>query len=271
MNELISYDIRYRVLGTLELRDGTQWIGLQRTKWRTLLAVLLCDENQVFSADRLIEQLWGDEPPQTASKLLQGYVSHLRRILGDAAGQLLVTHMQGYRAHGYQLIVRPGELDSHRFEQLVDGGRAALDAAEHEVASALIDEALSQWRGEPFADVPMAPAVQAKTARLHNTRLQAQEIRVEAEMRRGRHNAVIGELEALIAEYPFHEGFRAHHMMALYRAGRQAEAFETYHDVRRLLVEELGVEPSPSLQILQQRILTADPTLLVPEQSGLRI
>lgn len=259
--------MRYRVLGALELWDGDRWATLGPAKWRTLLAVLLCHANRTVPAERLLDELWGEgRAPQSAAKVLQTYVSRLRQSLGDASGQTLITDKQGYKAHGYRLAVETADFDAHRFEQLVEEGRRGLDreAESPEDAAERLREALTMWRGTPYADVPPTPSVEAEITRLGELRLQAVDARIDADLRCGRHTDVLGELEALTAEHPYREGLRGRLMLALYRSGRQADALAAYRDLHRLLAEELGVEPIPPLQRLQQRILTADDSLLAP-------
>ncbi|MGW1544258.1 BTAD domain-containing putative transcriptional regulator [Streptomyces sp. NPDC002309] len=255
--------MRYRILGPLGLRRDGEEIPLAPAKWRMLLAVLLCDANQVVSTDRLVAELWGARPPQSVNKLLQGYVSRVRRALGDESGELLVTHVHGYRAHGYRLVVEADEVDSHRFLELIKRGTQELDRGSAEAAAARLGEALDLWRDAPFADVPPTPAVEAEAARLTASHTQARELRIEARLRLGRHEAVLDELEALVAEHPLRETLRSQLMLALYRSGRQADALAAYRELRHRLAEELGIEPGPPLQQLHQRILTADTSLLL--------
>lgn len=259
--------MRYRVLGALELWDGDRWTTLGPAKWRMLLAVLLCHANRTVPAERLLDELWGEgQAPQSAAKLLQTYVSRLRQTLGDASSQALITDKQGYKAHGYRLAVEAADFDAHRFEQLVEEGRRGLDrdAESPEDAAERLREALVMWRGTPYADVPATPSVEAETTRLGELRLQVVDARIDADLQCGRHADVLGELEALTAEHPYREGLRGRLMLALYRSGRQADALAAYRDLHRLLAEDLGVEPIPPLQRLQQRILTADASLLAP-------
>ncbi|MET8010255.1 BTAD domain-containing putative transcriptional regulator [Streptomyces sp. NPDC005271] len=261
--------MRYRVLGALELWDGDRWISLGPAKWRMLLAVLLCHANRTVTTERLLDELWGEEQrPQSAAKLLQTYVSRLRQSLGDESGRLLITDKQGYKAYGYRLAVETAEFDAHRFEQLVEEGRRGLDREAPEAAAERLREGLAMWRGGPFTDVPPTPSVEAETTRLEDFRLQALDARIEADLRCGRHAAVLGELEVLTAEHPFREGLRGRLMLALYRSGRQADALAAYRDLHRLLGEELGVEPTPPLRELQQRILSADASLLAAPSPG---
>lgn len=255
--------LRYRVLGPLGLWRGGEQIPLTPGKWRTLLAVLLCDANRVVPTDRLVAELWGTRPPQSVSKLLQGYVSRVRRALGDETGRVLVTHVHGYRAHGYRLDVGPDELDAHRFVELIKQGGQELDRGAAETATDRLGRALDLWHDAPFADVQPAPAVETEITRLSACHTQARELLIEARLRLGRHEAVLEELETLVAEHPLREGLRGQLMLALYRAGRQAEALAAYRDLRHHLAEDLGIEPGPPLQELHQRILTADTSLLL--------
>jgi DNA-binding SARP family transcriptional activator/tetratricopeptide (TPR) repeat protein len=248
----------YRLLGPLEIWDGSCWHGLRQAKWRALLAVLLCRANQAVSAGRLIEELWGQQPPKSAGKLLHACVSDVRRALGDSSGETLVT-----RAPGYELRTRRGELDCHHFEDLATRGRQAFGDGAFELAATRLGEALALWRGPALADVPASPTVQAEAARLEAGRLGAVEALVETELARGRHADVLPELHSLVRQHPLREGLHGQLMLALYRAGRQAEALAVLRDLRRVLVEELGLEPGPALQNLQRQILAADPALLV--------
>ncbi|MEU6036468.1 BTAD domain-containing putative transcriptional regulator [Actinomadura sp. NPDC047616] len=260
--------MRYRVLGALELREGDRWNALGPAKWRMLLAVLLCHAGQVVPTERLVGELWGEKPPRSAGKVLQGYVSRLRRALGDESGRTLVTHMRGYQAYGYRLVVGAAEFDAQVFERLIEEGRGHLAAGDADAAAVRLGEALDLWRGTPFADVPPTPAVETEAARLEACHLQALEAQAEAELRRGRHDAVVSRLETLVAAHPLREGLRGRLMLALYRAGRRVDALETYQDLRRVLVEELGVEPGPALRGLHQQILAADPALTQPPTAG---
>jgi DNA-binding SARP family transcriptional activator len=218
-----------------------------------VLAVLLTHAGEVVSADRLIDELWGEEPPGTSANILQGYVSHLRKALGRDA---ILT-----RDPGYVVQVERGQLDLHRFEALVEEGRLALGAGEYERAAALLREGLALWRGPALADFAYEPFAQPEIARLEELRLVALERRIEADLTLGRHAEVAGELEALIKKHPLREQLRANQMLALYRAGRQAEALEAYQDARGALVDGLGIDPGPALQELERAILNQDPTL----------
>jgi YVTN family beta-propeller protein len=254
----------FRILGPLEVGDRGSPVAISGAKQRALLALLLLHANEVVPVGRLIDELWGEEPTETAAKSLQVYVSRLRKTLratnggdrADAPDEVLVT-----RPRGYMLRVEPGELDLERFERLLAEGEAALRDNEIARAESLLSQALSMWRGPPLAGVDFGSVARSEVGRLEELRLRAQEQRIEAELSLGRHSEAIGELEALIAEHPLRERLRGQLMLALYRCGRQAEALEAYRDLRRTMVEELGLEPGSALQELEQAILRHDPAL----------
>ena len=229
-------------------------VELRGQKQRGLLAILVIHANDVVSADRLIDELWGESPPASAVKTLQAYVSRLRKALGDPAS--LTTH-----GHGYSLALTAEELDASRFAALLEDGRRTLAAGDPDRAASTLDSALAQWRGPALADFTYATWAQAEIARLEELRLAAREERIEAGLALGRHAEVVTELEKLVAQNPLRERPRAQLMLALYRSGRQAEALQTYQEGRRALAEELGLEPSQALQQLERRILEHDESL----------
>jgi len=244
--------MEFRLLGPLELEGEHGVVPLRSAKQRTLLAVLLLHANQRVSRERLIDELWSDEPPSSAAHSLDVYVSRLRKILQQAGGDgLLATH-----GNGYLLRVEDGCLDAGRFERLLDEARTLPP----EQARELLREALALWRGRALADVELPGSERAGVDRLEELRLVALEERIEADLALGRHAALVGELQALVAEQPLRERLRAQYMHALYGAGRQADALEAYRDGQRALAE-LGLEPSPELKSLQRRILNHDPSL----------
>ena len=248
----------FRILGPLDVRVDDRPLALGGARQRALLGLLLLHANEVVSSDRLVDELWGDAE---GSKALQVAVSRLRKVIGR---DVLVT-----RPPGYQLRVEPGQLDLHRFEQLVADGRAALAADNPGAASLTLREALALWRGPPLADLTFESPLQTELARLEELRLAALEDRIDADLALGRHADAIGELEALSALHPLRERLRAQLMLALYRSGRQAEALEAYRDARRALVDELGIEPGRALRDLERRILSQDAGLeLEPSQQG---
>lgn len=244
--------MEYRILGPVEVVDGGRALSLGGSRQRALLALLLTRANEVVSADRLIDELWPEEPPQNAANALQYHVSQLRKSLGAEA---IVT-----QPPGYVLRVGPNELDLLRFDRLVsEAARAAPDAA-----SELLREALALWRGSALADVADEPFAQTEIPRLEELRVRALELRLEADLARGRHADVVGEAEALVREHPLRERPHAVLMRALYGAGRHAEALEAYREARRTFVDELGIEPSPALQELERAMLRHDPELAPP-------
>jgi YVTN family beta-propeller protein len=251
----------FGILGPLEVRGDPGELPIGGGKQRALLALLLIHPNESLSTDRLIGELWADEPPATAAKILQNYVSQLRRVLGDDR-----LHTQ---AGGYALRVEPGELDLDRFVRRFEEGRRARAAGDLERASLLLSEALSLWRGSPLADFAYEAFASSEIIRLEELRLSAVSERIDAELGLGRHDALIAELEILVARQPLQERLRGQLMLALYRSGRQAEALEVYRDARRLLVEELGIEPGQALQRLEQSILMHDPALEPPASEQL--
>src|SRR5262245_23413891 len=246
--------MEYRVLGSLEVLRGDGPLPLGGPKQRALLALLLVNANRVVARDRLIDELWGESPPDTAVKTTQVYVSRLRKLLPDGA---LAT-----RSPGYLLAVEPAELDSSRFEQLVTDARGAVPVQ----ASRLLREALDLWRGPALVEFE-EPFAQAEGGRLDDLRLAALEERIAADLALDRHPELVGELEALIGEQPHRERLRAQLMLALYRCGRQAEALAAYRDARAAL-DELGLEPSADLRALEKQILTHDPALDLAREVG---
>ena len=251
--------MEFRILGPLEVRDGDREVRLRAGKERALLALLLLHANRTLAMDRIVDALWGDGVPETAHKMVQIYVSHLRKVLPR---DTLRT-----RPPGYALAVEDGNLDLDRFEAAVAEARAALEAGHAESASESFGEALSLWRGPALAEFASEPFAQMEGARLEDLRMYAVEGRLEAELALGRHQAAVGELETLIAENPLRERLRSQHMLALYRSGRHAEALASYQAFRRTLSEELGMEPSTSLRELERKMLQQDPSLDLPTRS----
>ena len=252
--------VEFGILGPLEIAAGGQPLPVQGARTRAVLAMLLVHANQVVPADRLTAELWAGQPADRAAASLQVRVSQLRKAL-RAAGEAdrLVT-----RPPGYLIRVTPGELDAPRFEHLARDGETALAAGDGALAARRLDEALGLWRGAALADVDDAPFAQAEARRLEERRLAALESRAEARLACGGHRELIGELETLTAAHPLRERLWAHRMLALYRAGRQAEALRAYRDLRAILTGELGIEPSPALRELEGRILRQDAALAPP-------
>src|SRR5205085_12611729 len=223
---------------------------------RALLAVLLVHRGEPVSSDRLIDALWGERAPPSAAKIVQGYVSNLRKVLGEG---LLVT-----RGRAYLLQTEPGQTDLDRFQSLVAEGRRALQEGEAESAAGWLREALGLWRGPALADFAYESFAQSEIAGLEEARLAAVEERIDAELALGEHARLVGELEALVHEHPLRERFIGQLMLALYRSGRHADALERYRSARRRLVDELGLEPGRELQELERAVLAHDPVLEPP-------
>lgn len=249
----------FRILGPLEVLDEDRVLDVGGGKQRSVLALLLLHANEVVSSDRLIDELWPEAPPPSAAKIVQVHVSRLRRALDGAAEGILLT-----RGRGYELRVAPDQLDLHRFQTLLEEGRAAIGAGDPESAAETLRRALDLWRGPPLADFAYDSFAQQEIARLEELRLAAIEERIEADLAVGRHDAVVQELEQLVARHPLRERARGQLMLALYRSGRQAEALDVYRDGRRTLADQLGLEPSPTLQQLERAILAHDQVVQSP-------
>ena len=247
------------MLGPLEVCDGGAVSSVREGNECALLAALLLRAGQVVPAERLIDELWVEDPPANAHNALQARVSRLRKALRPG---VILTE-----ASGYKLAARPQQVDSTRFEQLARQAREALEDGSTG-AVALFDQALSLWRGSALQDVAHLPFARAEAARLDELRLEAVEGRLDALLATGRHSEVVGAAQRLVADHPWRERLRGQLMLALYRSGRQPDALAVFHDARRALVEELGIDPSPDLQRLHERILRQDPALEAPERAA---
>jgi DNA-binding SARP family transcriptional activator len=243
--------VRYRVLGPVTASDGRTPASLGGPKARAVLALLLADAGRVVTDRRMIEGIWGDEAPDGALHAVQNHVSRLRQAIDDD----IVRDGAGYR-----LDVVPAVIDAQRFMQLVASARQRLDDAPA-AAAMLLRDALALWYGEPYDDLTDVPGLHDEIRRLDAARLAAVEDRVQADLDAGGHAEVIAELAAMIREHPFRERLYGMHMLALYRSGRQAEALEVFQRARQVLSDELGIDPSPDLVELHDRILTQDPSL----------
>ncbi len=250
--------MEFRVLGPFEVVDEElEVVPLGAAKERALLALLVLHADGVVSSERMIDELWGERPPESAANVLHTYISHLRRTLepGRRRGVdgLIVT-----RPPGYLLRLEPGQLDLHRFEELVQEARSTGDPAQ---ALTTLNEALALWRGPPLQEFAFDAFAQAEISRIEELHLAAVERRIELEQTLGRDGDRVGELEALVAAHPLRERLLGQLMLALYRAGRQAEALEVYRTTRRRFADELGIEPGTELQELHRAILNHDPSL----------
>ena len=245
--------MRFRILGPLEVAERELTRPLGGVKQRAVLAILLVHRGEVLSGERLIAELWGEHAPATAAKVLQAYISRLRKAVG---ADVLRT-----RGRGYVLSPAAGEVDLDVFERLAADGRAALAGGDAASAAARLREALGLWRGPPLADFTYEPFAQGEIARLEQARMAALEDRIDADLALGRHHQLVPELEQLTREHPLRERLCAQRMLALYRAGRQAEALQAYRDSRQVLVDQLGIEPGRELRELHQAIAGQDPRL----------
>ena len=239
-------NMNIQLLGPVEVTTGQDPVSLGGPKERALLAMLALNAGSAVTPERLIDGLWADAPPASAPKLVQLYVSHLRKALA-AAGEDDVIATRG---RGYQLQVERNQVDAARFERLLAQGAAR--------------EALSLWRGSPLADVALEPFAAPEIRRLEELRTAALEVAIDQDLDAGRHRDVLPELESLLALEPLRERLHAQRMLALYRSGRQAEALEAYRQARAVLVEQVGIEPGPELRRLQDAILRQDPVLDAP-------
>ncbi len=245
--------MEFRVLGPLEVIDRGTPVTLTARRQRALLAVLLLRAGEALSSEALIDALWGNDPPGSASSVLRMYASQVRRCLPPGR---LVT-----RQPGYMLVVDPGELDADNFERLLADGRRARAAGNPRLARSLHGRALALWRGAALADLAAEQFSHSEAARLNELRLQCVEERLASDLELGRHDEVLAELEQLVAEHPLRDLLRRQLMLALYRAGRQADALARYRSGREVLVRKLGLEPGPELRELEQQILRHDPSL----------
>jgi len=244
--------LTYLILGPLEVRDDDNEVELRGGQQRKLLAILLLHPGEAVLSDRLIEDLWHGDPPDTAAKALQGYVSSLRKQLGQEEIETVGS--------GYRLDVARGEVDARRFEDLLAEARLL----ERGPATATLRAALALWRGPALCDFAYDDFAQHEIERLEELRSSCIERRINLGLALGHHDDLVPELEALVREYPLRERLRGHLMVALYRSGRQAEALDAYNDARKVLRDDLGLEPSEELQALQRAILGHDASLAAP-------
>ena len=245
--------MEFRILGPLEVEKDGRLLTIGGSRQRVLLSALLLHANRVVSRDDLIDAIWGETPPETASTALQGYISALRKLLGP---DRIVT-----RVPGYTLGVDGDSLDARRFEELAERGKEALLGGEPLMASTHLSAALELWRGPPLADLDGLPFVRRERLRLAEIRAGMMEDRFDAQLALGADGELVPELSALVVDHPLRERLRGQLMLALYRSGRQAEALDAYRRGRRFLSDELGLEPGETLKQLERAILEQDPTL----------
>lgn len=252
--------MEFRILGPTEVLNGGRRVPLPGGRGRALLALLALHAGEHVSADRLIDELWGESPPPTARTVVHGLVSRLRRVLEPGRAKARPGGLLQTSGSGYRFAIEPHAVDAHRFKRLIDESRGAPA----EVRAATLSAALSLWRGPALADFVYQPFAQRAITALEELRIEATEDRIEADLELGRGADLVPELEQLIQEHPFRERLRGSLMLGLYRSGRQADALQAYRDARSLLVEELGLEPGPALRDLETAILRQDPALDVP-------
>jgi DNA-binding SARP family transcriptional activator len=243
---------RFRILGPVEVADESGPLELGGQKQRALLALLLIHAGEAVASDRIVDELWGDQPPRTVTTSLQNLVSQLRKLLGP---DVLVT-----RPPGYMLRIDREQVDAGRFERLIAEARQAEPAER----AAKLQEGLALWKGPPLADLAFESFAQSEIRRLEELRLEALEQRIDGDLELGFGRELVGELESLVQQHPQRERLRGQLMLALYRSGRQAEALQAYHDTRQALAEQLGIDPSPALQQLYRSILRQETTLQPP-------
>jgi DNA-binding SARP family transcriptional activator len=249
--------VEFRILGPLEVVEDGNPVALGTLKERLVLGVLLLHANEFVSRERIIDDLWGEAPPPTARKAVNVYVSKLRKALTRDGHDPIATADGGYRV----IVQHPDRLDAERARSLVAEARQRRAAGEPDAASGLLQDALSLWRGPTLAGLRLESRGRDEAEQLDELRLAAQMDRIDCDLALGRDEQVLGELNVLVREHPLRERLRAQQMLALYRAGRQAEALDAYAEARRVLVDDLGIEPSDALQRLQQAILRHDASL----------
>src|SRR5262245_54040697 len=260
--------MEFRILGPIEVVEGSRSLPLGGAKQQALLAVLVLNANRAVSTDRLIDALWGERAPDGAAHTVQVFVSQLRKAL-RVDGERPPDEGVVTQGRGYVVRTEPERGDLYRFEALIDRGRKALADRDPAKASALFREALDLWRGPPLAGLEDEPFAQPHIARIEDLRLTAVEDRIEAELAMGRQAELVGELQALTSEFPLRERLRGQLMLALYRSGRQAEALSAYRDAKKMLSDELGIDPTPDLQRLEGAILRQDPDVeVIPVPAG---
>lgn len=246
------------------------------SKPRQLFALLALNAGHVVSVTEMAEEIWGSDPPRSSTATLHTYIRILRKILDSAYGHdklssskdVLVT-----RNNGYLLDIEPEQVDAGRYRRLAAAGRRAADSGGHAAASEYLAAALRLWRGPALSDVTIGPRLGSETAWLEESRLSDLELRIDSDLRLGRHQLLLGELAALCVRYPMVESFHAQYMLALFRSGRQQQAMETYQRLWRVLDDQLGVEPTPRLRRLHHAIISGDSALdpSVPTNSWLPV
>jgi DNA-binding SARP family transcriptional activator len=251
--------IEINVLGPLEVDVGGVSIVPTASKPSQLLAILALNAGRVVTVNALTEEIWASNPPRSVVPTLHTYILKLRRNLDMALaghGDLTSKDILITRRAGYLLNVEPTAVDAMRYERLSTAGRQAVNEGDHERASRTLADALHLWRGPALSDVPVGPQLAVEALRLDENRLGDLHLRIEADLKLGRHHQLLGELATLCVRHPMLENFCVQHMIALYRSGRQSQALAAYRRLRGEMVEQLGVEPSPRVRQLHHAILT---------------
>jgi SARP family transcriptional regulator, regulator of embCAB operon len=255
------------ILGPLAAREGGVSVAPTAAKPRKVLAMLAVHADQVVPMASLFEELWGEDIPRSANTTVQTYILHLRNLIGTALSQSATSEVRDPKRilvtypGGYLLDTMGGRVDVRDFDRLAAVGHRARELGDYESASKSFTEALAIWRGRALVDVQSGSLLEVEAHRLEEARLNVLDRRIDADLRLGRHHELLGELAGLVGRYRTHEGMHAHLMLAMYRSGRRGEAIDVYRRLRTCLVNELGLEPSPSLRRLQHAILMSDPRL----------
>jgi DNA-binding SARP family transcriptional activator len=248
--------LRFQVLGPLEVYDDDQVCTPTPPKVNRVLALLLLRANQVVSMDSLIEELWGEHPPLSATGTAQTYIYQLRKFLDQRGrhpdgGAWLITKVPGYMTR-----VAPNQLDATAFEALSRQGRQMLEQGRPEQAALLLRRALDLWKGPSLANVRLGSLLEAHAVHLEEQRMRTLELRIQADAELGHHRELIGEMRALVANHPLNEWLHGQLIVALSHSGRRGEALQAYQDLRRVLSNQLGLDPQPELQRLHQEVLS---------------
>lgn len=260
--------MRFGILGPLFISTDEAARMPTAPKQRKLLALLLLNANQLVSVSECVEELWEYDPPASALATLQTYVMQLRRFLRTGAEPRLASMERLItRDRGYGIVTREGELDLAIYHDKLRQGQTALAMGDDRTAARVLRCALSLWRGSALSDVEPGPLLSIQLGGLEESRLGVLQQRIEADLRLGRHQELLGELSVLTRRQPLHENMHAQFMLALYRSGRQVDALQVFHRIRRVLADELGLSPSPVLQRLHEAMLSADPVLEAPAEA----
>ncbi|WP_165945109.1 AfsR/SARP family transcriptional regulator [Micromonospora sp. KC723] len=260
--------MEFGVLGSFVMRSASVDLLPTAPKQRQLLALLVLNANRFVSIDTCVEELWQDDPPRTVVPTFQTYILQIRKCIaaGKEVGSLARAHkLLTTGRRGYQLVIAPESLDLTHYRHWVKLGREAMRRQDYAASSQAYRKALGTWRGSALSDVQVGPHLRAMVDSLEESRITATEQCFEAELRLGLHHELVSELCAATAQYPLNERFQAQYMLALYRAGRQVEALNLFHRLRKTLAEELGIGPSLPVRRLHDAMLSADGNLL-PER-----